>query len=59
MGRFKENPRHNCISARLNDDEFEEVLQVCDQTRRTVSDLVREAVFRHLDLAKVHAEEGV
>lgn len=44
MGLYKENPRYKCVSTRLNEDEWEELLLVCDQSHTNMSQFIREAV---------------
>jgi uncharacterized protein (DUF1778 family) len=45
MGRIKERPRYNVISMRVSDEEKEALEQVTRITRKSVSDLMREAMW--------------
>jgi len=45
MGRMKERPRYNVISMRISDEEKEALEQVTRMTRKSVSDLMREAMW--------------
>lgn len=44
MSNFKDNPRKKVLSVRLNEDELEELLRICDETGKTLPQLVREAL---------------
>lgn len=44
MGLYKENPRYKCVSARLSDDEWEDLMIVCGQKRTSMSECIREAL---------------
>lgn len=44
MGSMKENPRYNVISLRITDEEKAELDKVTRLTRKTVSDIMREAM---------------
>ena len=45
LGRMKERPRYNVISMRISDEEKEALEQVTRMTRKSVSDLMREAMW--------------
>ena len=45
MGRMKERPRYNVIPLRISDEEKEVLEQVTRVTRKSVSDLMREAMW--------------
>jgi uncharacterized protein (DUF1778 family) len=45
MGKIKERPRYNVISMRVSDEEKEALEQVTRITRKSVSDLMREAMW--------------
>ena len=44
MGRMRENPRYNVISMRISDEERETLEQIMDSTKKSVSDIMREAM---------------
>lgn len=44
MGRMRENPRYNVISMRISDEERETLERIMQETRMTVSDIMREAM---------------
>ena len=44
MGRMRENPRYNVISMRVSDEEREQLESLVKCTRKSVSDLMREAM---------------
>ena len=44
MGRMRENPRYNVISIRISDAERETLEQIMSTTRKSVSDIMREAM---------------
>lgn len=44
MGRMRENPRYNVISMRISDDERETLEQIMNETRMSVSEVMREAM---------------
>jgi hypothetical protein len=44
MGRMRENPRYNVISMRISDAERETLEQIMDSTKKSVSDIMREAM---------------
>ena len=44
MGRMRENPRYNVISMRISDEERETLERIMQETRITVSDIMREAM---------------
>lgn len=44
MGRMRENPRYNVISMRISDEERETLEQIMDTTKKSVSDIMREAM---------------
>ena len=44
MGRMRENPRYNVISMRISDAERETLEMIMDTTKKSVSDIMREAM---------------
>ena len=44
MGQYKVNPRYRCVSTRLNEAEWEELLLLCDQSHKNTAQFLREAV---------------
>jgi predicted transcriptional regulator len=44
MGAMKENPRYNVVSIRVSDDELEALLEVSKETRKSISQIMREAM---------------
>ncbi len=44
MGRMRENPRYNVISMRISDAERETLEQIMLSTKKSVSDIMREAM---------------
>jgi predicted transcriptional regulator len=44
MGRMRENPRYNVISMRISDAERETLEAIMDSTKKSVSDIMREAM---------------
>ena len=44
MGRMRENPRYNVISMRISDEERETLEMIMDTTKRSISDIMREAM---------------
>ena len=44
MGRMRENPRYNVISMRISDEERETLEQIMDSTKKSVYDIMREAM---------------
>jgi hypothetical protein len=44
MGRMRENPRYNVISMRISDAERETLEQLMVSTKKSVSDIMREAM---------------
>lgn len=55
MGRMRENPRYNVISMRISDAERETLEQIMDTTKKSVSDIMREAM--ELVKQRAHAAE--
>ncbi|MBU5638095.1 ribbon-helix-helix protein, CopG family [Geomonas sp. Red69] len=53
MGRMRENPRYNVISMRISDAERETLEQIMDSTKKSVSDIMREA----MELVKARSAE--
>lgn len=51
MGRMRENPRYNVISMRISDAERETLEQIMETTKKSVSDIMREA----MELVKMRA----
>ena len=44
MGAMKENPRYNVVSIRVSDEELEALQEVCKETNKSISTVVREAM---------------
>jgi predicted transcriptional regulator len=44
MGRMRENPRYNVISMRISDEERETLDQIMTVTKKSISDIMREAM---------------
>ena len=44
MGRMRENPRYNVISMRISDEEREHLEHLMSTTKKSVSDIMREAM---------------
>ncbi len=44
MGAMKENPRYNVVSIRVSDDELEALQEVSKVTRKSISEIMREAM---------------
>lgn len=44
MGRMRENPRYNVISMRISDEEREALENLMKTSRKSVSDIMREAM---------------
>jgi hypothetical protein len=56
MGRMRENPRYNVISMRISDEERETLDQIMTVTKKSVSDIMREAmdlIKGRMDVAEV------
>ncbi|WP_224983739.1 ribbon-helix-helix protein, CopG family [Geomonas agri] len=53
MGRMRENPRYNVISMRISDAERETLEAIMDSTKKSVSDIMREA----MELVKARSVE--
>lgn len=51
MGRMRENPRYNVISMRISDEERETLEMIMDSTKKSISDIMREA----MELVKARA----
>lgn len=49
MGNMKENPRYNVVSIRLNDEEREALQDVCKETNKSASTLLREVMSQLCD----------
>jgi predicted transcriptional regulator len=45
MGSMKEHPRYNVVSMRISDKEREALEAFAQQTRRNISQLMREAML--------------
>ena len=54
MGRMRENPRYNVISMRISDEERETLEMIMDTTKRSISDIMREA----MELVKSRVSEA-
>jgi predicted transcriptional regulator len=63
MARMKQSPRYNVISVRISDDDFAELVRICDGRDR--SKLMREALSdymirqRQMDLDEQLRAHGV
>lgn len=44
MGRMRENPRYNVISMRISDEERDRLQMIMENTHKSVSDIMREAM---------------
>ena len=44
MGAMKENPRYNVVSIRVSDEELEALQEVCKETNKSVSTIMREVM---------------
>jgi predicted transcriptional regulator len=44
MGAMKQHPRYNVVSMRISDEEQEVLLQIMRTTRKSLSDIMREAL---------------
>ena len=44
MGKYKENPRYHVVSIRISDVEFEALANESHSTKKSISDLMREAM---------------
>ena len=44
MGAMKENPRYNVVSIRVSDDELEALQEISKETRKSISEIMREAM---------------
>jgi len=44
MGKMRENPRYNVISMRISDQEREMLELIMQETQKSVSDIMREAM---------------
>ena len=53
MGRMRENPRYNVISMRISDAERETLEYIMDTTKKSVSEIMREA----MELVKARSAE--
>jgi len=49
MARMKENPRYNVISMRVSDEERIELESLVRYTRKSVSELMREAMVEQIE----------
>ncbi len=58
MANFKENPRYNVISLRINDQEKELIKELSRITHKTVSQIMLEAIMDYSrDLRLLSSEE--
>ena len=46
MGKHKEHPKYNVISIRITDDELEALAAQSQNSNRSISDLMREALHK-------------
>lgn len=44
MGRLKETPRYNVISMRVSDGELKTLKEIKEETKKSVSELMRDAI---------------
>lgn len=44
MANMKEHPRYNVVSIRLSDEERKALMEVCKETNKSVSKMMREVV---------------
>ena len=44
MGKMRENARYNVISLRISDEEREQLESIMHETKRSISDIMREAM---------------
>lgn len=49
MGRMKECPRYNFISMRVSDEERKHLESLVRHTRKSVSELMREAMVKQIE----------
>ncbi|MCE1225995.1 MAG: DUF6290 family protein [Geobacteraceae bacterium] len=49
MGRMKECPRYNVISMRVSDEERKHLESLVRHTRKSVSELMREAMVEQIE----------
>lgn len=56
MARMKENPRHNVISMRVNEDERKKLENLMKKTRMSASNIMREAI-KSFTANQEHAEQ--
>jgi len=49
MGRMKEKPRYNVISMRVSDEERRHLESLVRYTRKSVSELMREAMVEQIE----------
>ena len=45
MGKTKENPRYNMITARVSEEEWQEVYEESKKLKISMSDYIRKKVF--------------
>ena len=45
MGAMKQHPRYNVVSMRVSDEEKEMLVQLMRTTRKSLSDIMREALY--------------
>jgi ribbon-helix-helix CopG family protein len=46
MGKYKKNPRYNVLSIRISDEELEALASVSHNANKSISDLMREALYQ-------------
>ena len=46
MGKYKKNPRYNVLSIRISDEELEALASESHNTNKSISDLMREALYK-------------
>lgn len=49
MGKYKENPMYNVISIRITDEEMATLVKMKQQTRKSTTMLLREAMRLYAD----------
>ena len=58
MGKYKENPMYSVISIRVTDQEKAAMEEISRDTRRSLSELIREAILHYGPYRDVTASNG-
>jgi len=58
MGKFKERPLYNVISIRVTDEEKAAMDEISRDTRKSLSMLMREAIYHYAPFRDVAAKIG-